>query len=161
MKYLLLINVDEKAEAAKSQEEMGKVFAAYGQYTEELQAAGHMLHGEALQPTSTTTTTVRVRDGNTLTTDGPYAETKEQLGGFYLIEANDLDEAIKWAAKIPHAADGSRRCGSPSLEPAAKDEGLQRCRFPGATLWERSRRCSSQRRPRPAPPEKSRQEWSP
>ena len=106
MKYLLLINVDEKAEAAKSQEEMGKVFGAYGQYTEELQAAGHMLHGEALQPTATATT-VRVQDGNTLTTDGPYAETKEQLGGFYLIEVNDLDEAIKWAAKIPHAAEGS------------------------------------------------------
>ena len=79
---------------------------AYGKYAEELQGAGAMLAGEALQPT-TTATTVQVRNGRTLTTDGPFAETKEQLGGFFMIEAKDLDEAIAWAAKIPSATSGS------------------------------------------------------
>ena len=79
---------------------------AYGKYTEELQAAGAMLAGEALEPTATATT-VQVRSGGTLATDGPFAETEEHLGGFYMIEAKDLDEAIAWAAKIPSAAVGS------------------------------------------------------
>ena len=106
MRYLCLIYQDEKAQARMSQEEMGTFIGAYGAYTEELQAAGNMLAGEALQPT-TTATTVQLRNGKTLTTDGPFAETKEQLGGFYMIEAKDLDEAIEWAAKIPSAAIGS------------------------------------------------------
>ncbi len=106
MRYLCLIYSDEKAQARMSQEEMGTFIGAYGAYTEDLQAAGNMLAGEALQPT-TTATTVQLRNGKTLTTDGPFAETKEQLGGFYMIEAKDLDEAIEWAAKIPSAAIGS------------------------------------------------------
>ena len=106
MRYLCLIYLDEQAEAGKSEEEMGAIMEAYVKYTEELQGAGAMLAGEALQPT-TTATTVQVRNSRTLTTDGPFAETKEQLGGFYMIEANNLDEAIAWAAKIPSATGGS------------------------------------------------------
>jgi len=106
MRYLCLIYADEQAQARMSQEEMGALFGAYQGFTEELEKAGSMLAGEALQPTATATT-VQVRGGNTLTTDGPFAETKEQLGGFYMIEARDLDEAIAWAAKIPSAAVGS------------------------------------------------------
>ncbi len=79
---------------------------AYYTFTNELNEAGANLGGEALQPTSTATT-VRVRDGKTLTTDGPFAETKEQLGGFYMVKADNLDEAIAWAAKIPGAKNGS------------------------------------------------------
>ncbi len=80
--------------------------AAYGAFGEAAQAAGVMLGGEGLQPTSTATT-VRVRDGEALTTDGPFAETREQLGGYYLLDCKDLDEAIGWAAKIPGAQTGS------------------------------------------------------
>jgi len=78
----------------------------YGQFGSELTEAGGMLGGDALQPVSTATS-VRVRDGKTQITDGPFAETKEQLGGFYLMDCKDLDEAIKWAAKIPTARYGT------------------------------------------------------
>ena len=104
MRYLCLIYLDEKAHAAMAEEEMGAMMEAYGK--EELEKAGAMLGGEALQPTDTATT-VQMRDGKTLTTDGPFSETKEQLGGYFMIEAKDLDEAIARAAKIPGAADGS------------------------------------------------------
>lgn len=106
MRYLLLINTNEAAEAARSDEENEAIYGAYYAFTNELRESGGFLGGEALQPTSTATT-VRVRNGQTLTTDGPYAETKEQLGGYYLIEAADLDEAISWAAKIPGAKEGA------------------------------------------------------
>lgn len=106
MRYILLINTNETAEANRSDEENEAVFGAYYAFTNEIRESGAYVTGEALQPTSTATT-VRVRDGQTLTTDGPYAETKEQLGGFYLIEAADLDEAIAWAAKIPGAKHGA------------------------------------------------------
>jgi hypothetical protein len=79
---------------------------AYRDYTDSIIKTGNMKAGEALQPT-TTATTVRVRDGKTLTTDGPFAETREQLGGFYLVEARDLDEATRLAARIPGAQVGS------------------------------------------------------
>ena len=79
---------------------------AYFAFTQGVRESGHMQAGEALQSTATATT-VRVRDGQTMTTDGPFAETKEQLGGFYLVECSDLDEAIGIAAKIPGAAHGS------------------------------------------------------
>jgi hypothetical protein len=82
------------------------MMAAYATFTEDIQKSGIMKGGDALLPTSMAST-VRVRDGKTLTTDGPFAETKEQLGGYYEFECKDLDEAIKWAAKIPGAADGS------------------------------------------------------
>jgi hypothetical protein len=106
MRYLMLIYDDEKAMAGKSQEEMGAIMGSWFEYTDTLRKSGKMLGGEALQPTSTATT-VRVKDGKSLTTDGPFAETKEQLGGFYMIEAKDLDEAIDWAARMPHLGGGS------------------------------------------------------
>ncbi len=106
MRYLLLIYSNEAAGAQASQAEQEAVMGAYWAFTNEVNEAGVNLGGEALQPTSTATT-VRVRDGKTLTTDGPFAETKEQLGGYYIIKADNLDEAIAWAAKIPGAQIGS------------------------------------------------------
>src|SRR5262249_31092204 len=106
MQYLLLIYDAEKIWADMPKEESGKMFAEYGAYTADIKKTGHLLAGDALQPTSTATT-VRVRNGKTQTTDGPFAETKEQLGGYYLVEAKDLDEAIALAARIPSARIGS------------------------------------------------------
>ena len=106
MKYLLMIYADEAAESRKPQEELQREFEQYGAYTAETQKAGVYVAGEALHATETATT-IRVRDGKLSTTDGPFAETKEQLGGFYLIDCRNLDEAIGWAAKIPHASQGS------------------------------------------------------
>ena len=104
MQYILLIYGDEQAEF--SPDVMGKVIQEYDDYTQWLRDTGRYVAGEALQPTQQATT-VRVRDGATVTTDGPFAETKEQLGGFYVIEAEDLDQAIEAASKIPNARDGS------------------------------------------------------
>ena len=106
MQYLLLIYAAESHEADMSDGARGELFAAYGAYTEEVKAKKLLLGGEALTPTATATT-VRVRDGKTLTTDGPFAETKEQLGGFYLLDCEDLDQAIEYAGKIPSARYGS------------------------------------------------------
>ena len=106
MQYLLLIYGDESAQKNATQADMNAMFAAYRDFTQSLITNGHMKAGDALQPT-TTATTVRVRDGKTLRTDGPFAETKEQLGGYYLVEAKDLDEATKLAARIPGAKTGS------------------------------------------------------
>lgn len=106
MKYLLLIYSDEKAEASMSKEESDAWMGEYWAYTEDMQKAGVSLAGEALQPTATATT-VRVKDGKKLTTHGPFAETKEQLGGYYLLDCKNLDEAIEWAAKCPGARTGS------------------------------------------------------
>ncbi|MDA1349784.1 MAG: YciI family protein [Chloroflexi bacterium] len=107
MKYACLIYSDESGMATATQEQMQEVMGAYWKFEEEIGKAGVKLGGEALQPTMTATT-VQVKNGKTLTSDGPFAETKEQLGGFYLIEAKDLDEAISWAAKIPGAWLGGR-----------------------------------------------------
>jgi hypothetical protein len=101
---MLLIFGEETAQS--STPENDSMFEEYGRFTEEVQRAGVMTGGEALQPTATATT-VRVRAGKTLTTDGPFAETKEQLGGFYIVDCKDLDEAVSWAAKIPGARTGS------------------------------------------------------
>jgi len=106
MKYLLLIYDDEGMWAGMTPEESQGLMQEYFAYSEEAFGSGVAKAGDALQPTATATT-VRVRDGQTLTTDGPYAETKEQLGGYYLVDAADLDEAIRWAAKIPSARIGS------------------------------------------------------
>jgi hypothetical protein len=106
MQYMLLIYGDESAWHTRSEEESGQIMQAYGAFTDELKGAGAMVAGDALQPTQTATT-VRVQNGETLTTDGPFAETKEQLGGYYLIEAESLDEAIEWASKVPGASHGS------------------------------------------------------
>jgi len=106
MKYLLMIYSDERAFEAMSEEERHEVYAAYDELMKDLAAKGHMLGGDELAPTSTATT-VQVRGGERLVTDGPFAETKEQLGGFYLITATDLDEALQVASKIPSARIGS------------------------------------------------------
>jgi hypothetical protein len=106
MQYLVLIYEDEKAFAGLSEDEMGKVFGEYMAYSKEMAAAGVMKGGASLQPT-TTATTVRVKNGKTATTDGPFAETKEQLGGYYVIDVPNLDAALKWAAKCPGAKTGS------------------------------------------------------
>ncbi len=106
MRYLLLIYQNEAEHAKLSQEELGAEYGAYMAFGEEVQKKGVFLSGEALMPTNTATT-VRVRGGKTLNTDGPFAETKEQLGGFYLLNCKDLDEAIQFAAKVPAATDGS------------------------------------------------------
>jgi hypothetical protein len=105
MQYALLIYGQERSEEV-SEDLMAAQYGAYDRFTTYLRERGAMLAGEALEPTSTATT-VRVVDGKTLTTDGPFAETKETLGGFYLVEAADLDEAIRFAAMIPGATNGS------------------------------------------------------
>src|ERR1700757_3626194 len=106
MRYAMLICVDEKWLDSLDDSEGSAVLARYGQWMEEMNGRGVLQSGERLRPTSDATT-VRVRDGETLTTDGPFAETKEQVGGFYLVDCKDLDEAIEIAAKIPGAAHGS------------------------------------------------------
>ena len=106
MQYMLLIYDPEKVWADLPKEESQKLFAEYMQFTADIKKSGHFVAGDPLQPT-TTATTVRVRSGKTQTTDGPFAETKEQLGGYYLIEAKDLNDAIQVAAKIPSARYGS------------------------------------------------------
>ncbi len=106
MQYVLLINSDESGYEKMSEETMGKLMADYGAFTAELQESGAMVAGDRLQPT-TTATTVRVREGETMTTDGPFAETKEQFGGYYIIDVANLDDAIAWAAKVPTAKYGS------------------------------------------------------
>jgi hypothetical protein len=106
MQYMLLIYNDEAAWENVSREEGEKITGEYFAYTNELREAGAFVAGDPLQPTRTATT-VRVRDDEQLVTDGPFAETKEQLGGYYIIEAESLDEAIEWAAKIPGSRSGS------------------------------------------------------
>ena len=105
MQYLLLIYGDEKAWEGMTSEAQAAGMKGWVDYTKWLKDTGAHLGGEALQPT-TTATTVKVRDGETLTTDGPFAETKEQLGGYYLIDVENLDDAIAAAARCPGAFGG-------------------------------------------------------
>jgi hypothetical protein len=106
MRYMALIYTEEVDPATTPPEQWQEVMDAYIKFGNEAAAAGVMKGGDALQPTQTATT-VRVRDGKTLTTDGPFAETKEALGGYYIFEARDLDEAIEWAARLPGSWWGS------------------------------------------------------
>ena len=106
MKYLCLIYGDESAWAKRTPEEAATMFAEYMAFSDDIGKSGHMIASEALQPTSSATT-IRVRNGKVSTTDGPYAETKEQLGGFYLVEAKDLNDAIQVASRIPGAKHGA------------------------------------------------------
>ena len=106
MQFLCLIYEDESLMSTRSDEENGKMFNDYRAFTEEVQTANSFVAGDALLPTNTATT-VRIRNNETMVTDGPFAETKEQLGGYYLLECENLDEALKWAAKIPSAKFGS------------------------------------------------------
>ena len=105
MKYLCLIYASEASVATMTKDEAGKMRAEYGAFTEAIKKSGHYVGGNALQPTATATT-VRSRGGKVSTTDGPYAETKEQLAGYYMIEAKDLNDAVQVAARIPAARTG-------------------------------------------------------
>jgi hypothetical protein len=106
MKYAFTIYTDESQRESATPEQTQQVSQAYGELTQEMEQKGVLAAGEGLYPSSTATT-VRVRDGERDVTDGPFAETKEQLGGFYVLDVKDLDEAIEWAAKIPGAQFGS------------------------------------------------------
>ena len=132
MKYLCLIYDDESTvgdHVARSEAEamMGEYFA----FTEAIRKSGHYVAGEALQPVQTATT-VRVRNGKLSTTDGPFAETKEQLGGFYLIEAKDLNDAIQVASRIPvGASSAASKCGRSrcsSSRPSTRGDSRARTR---------------------------------
>lgn len=105
MRYLLLI-YGEPPTGEPSPEQIQAEMDAYATFTKDIAESGKLLAGEALEPPDTATS-VRVRDGETLTTDGPFAETKEWLGGYYLVDCTDLDEAIEWAARIPGAKNGT------------------------------------------------------
>ena len=106
MRYLCLIYDDERVMATMPKPEADAFMGEYFAFTEGVKASGHYVAGEALHPVSTATT-VRIRHGKMSTTDGPFAETKEQLGGYYLLDVPNLDEALKWAAKCPGAKWGS------------------------------------------------------
>jgi hypothetical protein len=106
MQYICLIYGDEQSFQGMGDEDRNQVMADYMAFTESIGKSGNLVAGDALQPT-TTATTVRVRNGETLVTDGPFAETKEQLGGYYVIDAKDADEALAIAARIPGAQHGS------------------------------------------------------
>lgn len=106
MRYMLLIYGDESVYEKQSPEEQAREYQEYNAFEEEARKRGFAPQGEALQPIASATT-VRVREGKILTTDGPFAETKEQLGGYYMITCKDLDEAIAAASKIPGARHGS------------------------------------------------------
>ena len=106
MQYMLMIYSDESGRAKASKADTEKMFAAYGAYTEALKKAGAMKDGNPLQGSSTAST-VRVKDGKTKVLNGPYAESKEQLAGYYVIEVKDLDSALSWAAKCPGAQYGT------------------------------------------------------
>jgi hypothetical protein len=129
MQYILLIYGAEPTGTAP-EDQMGAEMAAYDAFTAHIRERGAMVAGDALLPTSSATT-VRVVDGRTVTTDGPFAETKEALGGFYIVEAADLDEAIGYAAMIPGATHGSIEvrpiwdygAGAAAAEPAGAGAG--------------------------------------
>ena len=106
MQYLLLIYRNDAEYGKMGAADRKQMMADYGAFTQSIVQSGHFKAGDGLQPT-TTATTERVRDGKMLTTDGPFAETREQLGGYYLVEAKDLDTALGIAARIPGAKSGS------------------------------------------------------
>ena len=118
MKYMLLIHDDEQAFQNLNDSDRQAIYAEYRKFSEDIAASGHYITGSELQPTSSSTT-VRMRNGKRLVTDGPFAETREQLGGYYLVEAKDLDEAIALAARIPSARTGTIevRPLAPSMAP--------------------------------------------
>jgi len=129
MKYMATIYGDESRFAQASPDDIAAMMSAYESFGREAEQAGVLLGGDGLEP-SATATTIRVREGERLLTDGPFAETKEQLGGFYLLECRNLDEAIDWASKIPGAATGAvevrpvmdyeaRRSGAPDTAATA------------------------------------------
>jgi hypothetical protein len=106
VQYLLLIYGAEGAWESRSEDERQAMYEEYGAFSNDLREQGKLISANELQPTSSATT-ISVRDGERVVTDGPFAETKEALGGYYLIEADSLDEALDWAARIPSARDGA------------------------------------------------------
>jgi hypothetical protein len=106
VKYLALIYGDESVWETFSEDQRNAAYEAYFAFSREAREAGVILDGDELDSTSSATT-VRIRDGQTLVTDGPYAEVKEGLGGYYLLEVASMDEALDWAAKIPGASHGA------------------------------------------------------
>ena len=106
MKYLLMIYSDEAAEATMTQADEQALMAAYGAYAGAMAEAGVMVGGERLRPTGDATS-VRIRGGKTELLNGPYADTREQLGGYFMIDVPDLDAALHWAARCPSAANGT------------------------------------------------------
>jgi hypothetical protein len=106
MQYLLMIYGDESAMAKMSPTDLGPMMAAYQSYTDAMRAAGVFVAGDRLHGTNAATT-VKVVDGKTQVLDGPYAETKEQLGGYYIVDVTDLDAALSWAARCPGASSGT------------------------------------------------------
>lgn len=105
MQYMLMIYDDEKQFAKMPESQRGKMMQAYGEFTQGIVKSGHFRAGSQLQPTSNATT-IREKNGKAVTFDGPFAETKEQLGGYYLVECKDLDEAIEIAKRIPSVRTG-------------------------------------------------------
>jgi hypothetical protein len=122
VQYALLIYDDEAIWQNMSEADRGRIMREYGAYTEELRSSGAFVGGEALQPTASATT-VSQKDGERLTTDGPFAETKEALGGFYLINADSLDDALEWAAKIPSTRVGGKVEVRPVIDFSAEGTG--------------------------------------
>jgi hypothetical protein len=106
MKYLLLICGEEKAWAGMPDADRQQLMAEFRQFTHDIQSSGQYVSGSQLQP-ATSATSVRVREGKRLVTDGPFAETREQLGGYYIVDVKNLDEAIALAARIPSARTGT------------------------------------------------------
>jgi hypothetical protein len=106
MQFLAIIYNDESLYTDATPEQTAAIFEAHGRFGQASRDAGVFVGGEGLQP-SATATTIRVRDDERMLTDGPYAETKEQLGGYYLLDCKDLDEALNWAAQIPEAKTGA------------------------------------------------------
>lgn len=106
MKYILLIYGNEAARQSATEKQMSEVMGAYIAYTKAMRDSGAFVAGDPLQP-STTATTVRLVDGRSKVLNGPYAETKEQLGGYYIIDVPDLDAALSWAARCPGAQTGA------------------------------------------------------
>src|SRR2546430_1024251 len=119
MRHLLLICDDEKKLARMSESDGKMMMEGWTKYSTDLSGAGKILRGQALRPSSDATT-VRSRNGQAVLSDGPFAETKEQLGGYFVIEAGDLDEATKWAGKMPHLAYG----GSVEVRPIWEMPGM-------------------------------------
>lgn len=118
MRYVALIHVDESRWEALADDERQAIYSRYRALSEDLRAAGKLVDGDELQPTSTATT-VRVQDGETIVTDGPFAELREQIAGYFVLECDSMDEAVALAARIPGAAHGTVEVRPAFVEEAA------------------------------------------